>query len=63
MKGSIIIHMVYTTGTIMIRDGIYELWIGNNLGGMIRGFNPLKFSPMDVGVVDISPGLEAWMIF
>ena len=48
----------------MIEAGIYCLSRGNNLGGMMRGLEPLQFFPLDKGDTEISdnldPRLRSW---
>ena len=39
--------MVDTLGTIMNEELIYGLSIGNNMGGNMRGLNPLQFVLLD----------------
>ena len=60
-KGFLILHVMHIAGTMMIKDGIDVLSIGNNLLGMTRRVNLLKIVPVDVGAVEILPGLEAWL--
>ena len=43
MRGYLILHVVNTVGTIIIEAGIDGISRGNNMGGMMRGLNPLKF--------------------
>ena len=35
--------------------------IGNNMGGMVRGLNPLQFVSLDQGEVKISTEVEPWL--
>ena len=48
-EGYFILHVVHIAGTRMIKAGIDGLLLGNNLGGMMIGTEPLKFVPVDVG--------------
>ena len=41
----------------MIEAVIDGLSRGNNMGGMTRGLNPLKFVPLDEGADEISTGV------
>ena len=43
MRGELISHVIYITGTRMTESGIYCLYRGNSLGGMMRGLNTLQF--------------------
>ena len=61
MKGWFIIHVVNIAGNRIIEDGINGISRGKNFLGILIGVEPLKFVPLDVGVVLISPGLETWM--
>ena len=45
MKGDLILHIVHIAVTQMIEVVIDSLSKGKNLGGMVRGLNPLKFVP------------------
>ena len=53
--------MVNIAGNRIIEDGINGISRGKNFLGILIGVEPLKFVPLDVGVVLISPGLETWM--
>ena len=48
MKGELILHVVHIVGTRMIDPGIDGLSRGNNLGGIMRGLEPLKFLPLNI---------------
>ena len=58
MRGGLILNVIHITGTRMIGKRIDSLYMGNNLGGMSSGLNPLQFFPLDQGVVVISAKLE-----
>ena len=51
MRGELILHVIHISGTQMIEAGIDGLFRGNNLGGIMRGLNPLHFAPLDKGAV------------
>ena len=61
MKGDLILYVVYIVGTGMTQSVIDILSRRNNLGGMMRGANQLKFDLVDVGAVGKFPGLQAWL--
>ena len=62
MKGELILHVVHMYGTRMIKSGIYGLCRGNNLGGMMRGPEPLKVSPLGKGATERFDTLEPWLL-
>ena len=43
MIGGLILHVIYIAGTQMIEAGIDGLSKGKNVGGMMRGMNPIYF--------------------
>ena len=49
--------MVNTVGTRIIEALIDVLSRGNNMGGIMIGFNLLHFVPLDEGADEISPGV------
>ena len=51
MRGDLIFYVVHIVGTRMIEVGINELSRENNLGGMMRGVNSLKYVSLDEGSV------------
>ena len=61
MRGEMILHVVHIAGTQMIEAGIDGLSRGKNLGGMMRGMNPLQFFLLDQGAVARSGKLELWI--
>ena len=58
MKGDLILHEVHISGTIMIESGTDGISMGGNLGVMMNGLNPLQFSPLYQGLVEISTWVE-----
>ena len=56
MRGDLILYVVHIVGTIVIEAGIYGLLGGGNLKGIMRGFNPIQFVPLDQGAEEISTG-------
>ena len=65
MRGYLIQHVVHITGPIMIESGIDGLARTNTTRGLIRGLNPLQFSPLDKVTKEISTGvypcLRSWL--
>ena len=53
MRGDLILHVVHITGTKMIEAVIDGLPEGDNLVGIMRGFNPLQFVPLYQGAEGI----------
>ena len=51
MKGVLIVHVIHIAEKRMIEAGIDGLSRENNLGGTIRGVNPLKSVPLYEGEV------------
>ena len=43
MRGYFILHAVHIVGTRMIESEIYGISRVNNMGGIMRGLNPLQF--------------------
>ena len=57
MRGYLILRVVHIVGTIVIESVIDGISRGNNMEGIIRGLNPLKFAPLYQGGEDISTGV------
>ena len=51
MKWVLIFHAINIERKIISEEGIGSLLRVNNKGGMMRGFNPLKFVPL--GIVSV----------
>ena len=51
MKEELILNVIHIAGARMIEASIYALSRGNNMGGISIVVNPLKFIPVDEGVV------------
>ena len=56
-RGYLILHMVHMERTIIIESVIDGLSRGNNLGGIMRGFNPQHFVPLDQLAAEIPTGV------
>ena len=56
-----ILHVIHIAGTRMIESGIDGISRGDNLGGMMRGMNPLQLVPLYQGSVVRSDRLELWI--
>ena len=54
-------HVVHITGTIIIESGIDGLSRTNTMRGLMRGFIPLQFVPLDKGTKEISTGVYPWL--
>ena len=61
VKGELILHIVHIVVPIMIEAGIYGLFRGNNLGGMMRGLDLLKIVLLGRGATEISEKFEPWI--
>ena len=61
MRGELSLHVIHISGTRMIEEGIDGLSIGNNLGGIVRGLNPLQFVLLYQGAVVRLSRLESWI--
>ena len=46
MKGELILQIVHIAEKRMIDEGIHGLSRGNKLGGVMRGLEPLQYSPL-----------------
>ena len=46
MQGGFILHSIHISGTSMIEEAVYGLYISNNLVGMIQGLNTFQFYPL-----------------
>ena len=57
MRGYFILHVVHIVGTRMIEAVIDGLSRVNNMGGIMRGLNPLQFVLLDQGSEEISTGV------
>ena len=49
MEGRLILNVVHIYGTRMIEVGIDSLSIENDMGGIMRGIEPLNFIPIHLG--------------
>ena len=61
MKGELILNILHIAGTRMADAGIYGIYRGNNLGGKMRGLEPLQFIPLGKGATEILDNLESWL--
>ena len=61
IKGEFILHIVHIAGMRKIETGIDGISICNNLGGVMRGLQPLQFFPLGKGSTEISDTLEPWL--
>ena len=61
MKGDLILHTIRIAGTLMIEAGLDILYQGNNMGGIMRGINPLQFVPLVKESMERSDKLEPWL--
>ena len=61
MRGYFILRVVHIAGNTIIKAGIDVLLKVNNLGVIMRGFNPIQFVPIYQGVVERSTGVESWI--
>ena len=57
MRGHLIHNVVHIVGTIMVKARICALSRENNLGGMRRGLNPLRFVPSEQITQERSTGV------
>ena len=44
MQGGFILHAIHISGTSMIEEAVYGLYISNNLVGMMQGLNTFQFN-------------------
>ena len=51
MIGDLVLHDIHIAGKHIIKAGVYGISRVNNLGGMMRGLNPLQFVPLYQGAV------------
>ena len=61
MRGELILHVIHIAGTRMVGVGIYGLSRDNNLGGIMRGMNPLHFVLLYQGAVVRLAKLGPWI--
>ena len=62
MKGELILNILHIAGTRMADAGIYGIYRGNNLGGKMRGLEPLQFFLLGKGDTEISDKLDPWLM-
>ena len=61
IQGELVVCVFCISEIIIIEAVIYGLPRVNNLLGMMRGVNHLRFFLLDTGAVGISMGLEPWI--
>ena len=61
MKGKLVFCIVCIEWTWMVEAGIEGLSRFNNLGGTMRGLNPLQFLPLGQGAVERFKGVYPWL--
>ena len=62
MRGDLILHFVHISGKGINEERIDELLMGNSLGGITRGLNPLQCVTIYQGAAKRSTEVEPWLM-
>ena len=61
MRGDLILHVVHIAETRITEAGIDKIYGVNNLGGIMRGLNPLQFFFLDQLAEERSTKFDPWL--
>ena len=61
MEGILIVNVINVADNKIIEDGVYRLSRSNYFGGITKGVDLLKFTPLQLVDLDNLEGLEIWI--